>query len=65
MDICGAELTLDGWWWNRNEFRATFKEEHPDVKGVTAVGKAGGERWKSMSEAVRMRLQAPSDSNFI
>ncbi|KAG0616730.1 hypothetical protein M758_5G137800 [Ceratodon purpureus] len=34
-----------------NEFRKTFKEENPDVKGVTAVGKAGGERWKSMSEA--------------
>lgn len=37
-----------------NEFRTTFKEEHPDVKGVAAVGKAGGERWKSMSEAVRI-----------
>jgi len=34
-----------------NDFRMTFKEEHPDVKGVAAVGKAGGERWKSMSEA--------------
>ena len=22
---------------NRNEFRKTFKEEHPDVKGVTMV----------------------------
>lgn len=22
---------------NRNEFRKTFKEEHPDVKGVTVV----------------------------
>jgi len=34
-----------------NEFRKTFKEEHPDVKGVTMVGKAGGEKWKDMSEA--------------
>lgn len=43
----------------RNDFRMAFKEEHPDVKGVAAVGKAGGERWKSMSEAVRIRLLAP------
>jgi high mobility group protein B1 len=34
-----------------NEFRKTFKEDHPDVKGVTMVGKAGGERWKDMSDA--------------
>ncbi|CAM6011215.1 unnamed protein product [Sphagnum balticum] len=34
-----------------NEFRKTFKEEHPDVKGVTMVGKAGGEKWKDMSDA--------------
>jgi len=34
-----------------NEFRQEFKKDHPDVKGVAAVGKAGGERWKSMSEA--------------
>lgn len=34
-----------------NEFRKSFKEEHPDVKGVTMVGKAGGEKWKDMSEA--------------
>ena len=43
---------------NRNEFRKTFKEENPDVKGVAAVGKAGGERWKSMSDAVRCLLLA-------
>ena len=42
-----------GWGWNRNEFRTKFKEENPDVKGVTAVGKAGGEKWKAMSDAVR------------
>lgn len=34
-----------------NEFREVFKRENPNVKGVTAVGKAGGEKWKSMSEA--------------
>ncbi|XP_022745501.1 high mobility group B protein 1-like isoform X3 [Durio zibethinus] len=31
------------------EFRATFKREHPNVKAVSAVGKAAGEKWKSMS----------------
>ncbi|XP_024364949.1 non-histone chromosomal protein 6 [Physcomitrium patens] len=34
-----------------NEFREVFKKENPNVKGVAAVGKAGGEKWKSMSEA--------------
>lgn len=31
-------------------FRKEFKTANPDVKGVTAVAKAGGERWLSMSE---------------
>jgi hypothetical protein len=37
-----------------NEFRKTFKEEHPDVKGVTMVGKAGGEKWKEMTDAEKL-----------
>ncbi|KAG8484056.1 hypothetical protein CXB51_022986 [Gossypium anomalum] len=32
------------------EFRTTFKKENPNVKAVSAVGKAAGEMWKSMSE---------------
>ncbi|GLT55735.1 hypothetical protein SLA2020_288300 [Shorea laevis] len=32
------------------EFRSTFKKENPNVKAVSAVGKAAGEKWKSMSE---------------
>jgi hypothetical protein len=32
-------------------FRKEFKAANPDVKGVTASAKAGGERWLSMSEA--------------
>ncbi|WRX24628.1 High mobility group box domain - like 7 [Theobroma cacao] len=32
------------------EFRATFKKENPNVKAVSAVGKAAGEKWKSLSE---------------
>ncbi|XP_022971125.1 high mobility group B protein 3-like [Cucurbita maxima] len=33
------------------EFRKTFKEKFPDAKAGPAVGKAGGEKWKSMSDA--------------
>ncbi|KAJ8747207.1 hypothetical protein K2173_008435 [Erythroxylum novogranatense] len=31
------------------EFRQTFKKENPNVSSVAAVGKAGGQKWKSMS----------------
>uniref|UniRef100_A0A2P2KM31 HMG1/2-like protein n=3 Tax=Rhizophora mucronata TaxID=61149 RepID=A0A2P2KM31_RHIMU len=33
------------------EFRQQYKEKHPDNKSVAAVGKAGGDKWKSMSDA--------------
>jgi high mobility group protein B1 len=33
------------------DFRVTFKKENPNVKAVSAVGKAGGQKWKSMSQA--------------
>ncbi|WCJ37572.1 high mobility group B3 [Euphorbia peplus] len=32
------------------DFRKSFKENHPDNKSVAVVGKAGGEKWKSMSD---------------
>ncbi|XP_020261610.1 DNA-binding protein MNB1B-like [Asparagus officinalis] len=32
-------------------FRKEFKEKNPRNKSVAAVGKAGGERWKSMSDS--------------
>ncbi|KAK9109495.1 hypothetical protein Sjap_017555 [Stephania japonica] len=32
------------------EFRQTYKEEHPNNKSVAVVGKAGGNEWKSMSD---------------
>ncbi|XP_074564573.1 HMG1/2-like protein [Curcuma longa] len=32
------------------EFRKTFKEKHPNNKSVSVVGKAGGDKWKSLSE---------------
>ncbi|KAI3462311.1 hypothetical protein Pfo_018974 [Paulownia fortunei] len=34
------------------EFRKQYKEKHPNNKSVAAVGKAGGDKWKSLSEAV-------------
>ncbi|KAG6722290.1 hypothetical protein I3842_03G153400 [Carya illinoinensis] len=33
------------------DFRKSFKENYPDQKSGPAVGKAGGEKWKSMSDA--------------
>ncbi|XP_073102926.1 HMG1/2-like protein [Elaeis guineensis] len=33
------------------EFRKQFKEKNPNNKLVSVVGKAGGDKWKSMSDA--------------
>ncbi|KAM0932745.1 putative chromatin remodeling & transcriptional activation HMG family [Dioscorea sansibarensis] len=30
------------------DFRKTFKEENPDVKSMREIGKACGEKWKTM-----------------
>ncbi|KAK8480040.1 hypothetical protein V6N11_020986 [Hibiscus sabdariffa] len=40
------------------EFRTTFKKENPNVKAVSAVGKAAGEKWKSMSEEDKAPYEA-------
>ncbi|XP_058109107.1 high mobility group B protein 1 isoform X2 [Magnolia sinica] len=40
------------------EFRKIYKQEHPNVKAVSAVGKAGGEKWKSMSDAEKAPFEA-------
>ncbi|CAI9097312.1 OLC1v1033705C3 [Oldenlandia corymbosa var. corymbosa] len=40
------------------EFRQTFKKENPNVKAVSAVGKAGGQKWKSMSQAEKAPYEA-------
>ncbi|CAJ1942209.1 unnamed protein product [Sphenostylis stenocarpa] len=34
-----------------SEFRELFKKDHPTNKSVAVVGKAGGDKWKSMSDA--------------
>ncbi|GAB2289302.1 HMG1/2-like protein [Dionaea muscipula] len=33
------------------EFREEFKRKHPNSKGVAVVGKAGGDKWRSFSDA--------------
>ncbi|KAF3448903.1 hypothetical protein FNV43_RR10303 [Rhamnella rubrinervis] len=40
------------------EFRKEFKKENPNVKAVSAVGKAGGSKWKSMSSAEKAPYEA-------
>ncbi|XP_026656815.1 high mobility group B protein 1 isoform X4 [Phoenix dactylifera] len=40
------------------EFRKQYKQEHPNVKAVSVVGKAGGEKWKSMSDAEKAPYEA-------
>uniref|UniRef100_A0ACD6AI04 Uncharacterized protein n=1 Tax=Avena sativa TaxID=4498 RepID=A0ACD6AI04_AVESA len=36
-----------------SDFRVEFKASHPDEKGAAAVGKAAGEKWRSMTEEER------------
>ncbi|KAL7615463.1 hypothetical protein Lser_V15G05942 [Lactuca serriola] len=43
------------------DFREQFKEDHPDNKSVAAVGKAGGPKWKSMSDSEKAPFQAKAD----
>ncbi|XP_008449957.2 high mobility group B protein 1 isoform X2 [Cucumis melo] len=40
------------------EFRKEYKRENPNVKAVSAVGKAGGEKWKSLSHAEKAPYEA-------
>ncbi|KAL8253481.1 hypothetical protein R6Q59_037174 [Mikania micrantha] len=43
------------------EFRKQFKEDNPDNKSVAAVGKAGGAKWKAMSESEKAPYVAKAD----
>ncbi|KAF8406714.1 hypothetical protein HHK36_008806 [Tetracentron sinense] len=43
------------------EFRKTFKEKHPNNKSVSVVGKAGGDKWKSLSEAEKAPFVAKAE----
>ena len=44
----------------RDNFRKEYKENHPDIKKVSVIGKAGGEKWKSMSDAISCTSPLPS-----
>ncbi|MCD7448707.1 HMG1/2-like protein [Datura stramonium] len=43
------------------EFRKTYKEKHPNNKSVAVVGKAGGDKWKQMSDAEKAPYQAKAE----
>ncbi|KAI3921966.1 hypothetical protein MKX01_005655, partial [Papaver californicum] len=43
------------------EFRQTFKKEHPNNKSVSVVGKAGGDKWKSLSDAEKAPYVAKAE----
>ncbi|KAK3228756.1 hypothetical protein Dsin_000637 [Dipteronia sinensis] len=40
------------------EFRKVYKQEHPNIKAVSAVGKAGGEKWKSLTVSEKAPYEA-------
>ncbi|KAK4780942.1 hypothetical protein SAY87_017048 [Trapa incisa] len=43
------------------EFRIQYKEKHPNNKSVAAVGKAGGDKWKSFSDAEKAPFIAKAE----
>ena len=43
------------------EFRKQFNKEHPENKAVSAVGKAAGAKWKTMSEAEKAPYAAKAE----
>ncbi|XP_048128248.1 high mobility group B protein 3-like isoform X2 [Rhodamnia argentea] len=43
------------------EFRKQYKQKHPQIKSVAAVGKAGGDKWKSLSDAEKAPYVAKAD----
>ncbi|XP_050121988.1 high mobility group B protein 2-like isoform X3 [Malus sylvestris] len=47
------------------DFREKYKKEHPNNKSVAAVGKAGGDKWKSLSDAEKAPYQAKADKRKV
>ncbi|KAL6183841.1 PREDICTED: HMG1/2-like protein [Fragaria vesca subsp. vesca] len=47
------------------EFRKQFNKENPNNKAVSAVGKAAGAKWKSMSDAEKAPYVAKSDKRKV
>ncbi|KAG7033772.1 High mobility group B protein 1, partial [Cucurbita argyrosperma subsp. argyrosperma] len=44
--------------YNSEEFRQEYKRENPNVKAVSAVGKAGGQRWQSLTHDEKAPYEA-------
>ncbi|KAE8819265.1 HMG1/2-like protein [Hordeum vulgare] len=42
-------------------FRKEYREKHPDVKLASVIGKAGGEKWKSLSDAEKAPYNAKAE----
>ncbi|KAJ4830967.1 hypothetical protein Tsubulata_049611 [Turnera subulata] len=47
------------------EFREQYKREHPKNKSVAAVGKAGGDKWKSLTEDEKKPYVAKADKRKV
>ncbi|KAL5144310.1 HMG1/2-like protein [Glycine soja] len=47
------------------EFRKVFNKEHPENKAVSAVGKAAGAKWKTMSDAEKAPYVAKSEKRKV
>ncbi|CAM8934709.1 unnamed protein product [Rhodiola kirilowii] len=47
------------------DFRKEFKEQNPNNKSVAAVGKAGGVKWKSLSDAEKAPYVAKAEKRKI
>ncbi|PWA87443.1 High mobility group box domain [Artemisia annua] len=45
----------------REDFRKQYKEKHPNNKSVSVVGKAGGDKWKSLSAAEKAPFVAKAE----
>ncbi|KAK9074809.1 hypothetical protein SSX86_003135 [Deinandra increscens subsp. villosa] len=43
------------------DFRKQYKEKHPNNKSVSVVGKAGGEKWKSLTAAEKAPFVAKAE----
>ncbi|KAI3921965.1 hypothetical protein MKX01_005654, partial [Papaver californicum] len=47
------------------KFRQVYKEKHPNNRSVCVVGKAGGDRWKSMSDPAKAPYVAMEEQRKI
>jgi len=47
------------------DFRKQYKEKHPNNKSVSVVGKAGGDKWKSLSDAEKAPYVAKAEKRKV